>query len=164
MFISKTQVELLHCGPVHSSLDSQHVELLFQAGSAVTHTHTHHKLFFTQFLRQIYYSSNMNKITKRNRKPQPAQALNSIMSIFLNLHKYLSGFHCGLNYCRNFFITHFNLSLVHWLSLPNRKDDTVEKKKIQLIKMLFNSSGNQSDKQHETPRWESTVCVCVCVS
>ena len=36
VFISKTQVELLHCGPVHGSLDSQHVQLLLQASSVVT--------------------------------------------------------------------------------------------------------------------------------
>lgn len=58
-------------------------------------------------------------------KPLQTQALYSIMSIFLNLHKHLSGFHCGLNYSRNFFFF-FYLNLMCWLSLPNRKDDNVK--------------------------------------
>lgn len=44
------------------------------------------------------------------------------MSIFLNLHKQLDS-----TVEEETFIIHFNLNLMHWLSLPNRKDDLVKK-------------------------------------
>lgn len=71
--------------------------------------------------------------------------------MFQNLLKYHFEFHCRLHYCRNvfFFFTNFNLNLVHWFPFLTEKTTWWRN---QLIKMLFNSSGNQSDKQHETPR------------
>lgn len=47
VLISKTKVELLDGGPVHGSLDSQHVQLLLQAGSADT--------MFTQHVRCVFF-------------------------------------------------------------------------------------------------------------
>lgn len=38
VFISQTEVEFLHCGAVHGSLDSQHVQLFFQTSSAIAHS------------------------------------------------------------------------------------------------------------------------------
>lgn len=47
VLISKTKVELLDGGPVHGSLDSQHVQLVLQAGSA--------DMMFTQHVRCVFF-------------------------------------------------------------------------------------------------------------
>lgn len=47
VLISKTKMELLDGGPVYRSLDSQHVQLLLQAGSADT--------MFTQHVRCVFF-------------------------------------------------------------------------------------------------------------
>lgn len=61
MFISKTQVELLHRGPVHRSLNSQHVQLLFEASSVVTHV-----MNFSSHVKTILKKKKKTKQTKPN--------------------------------------------------------------------------------------------------
>lgn len=53
VLMSKTEVKLLYCGPVHSSLDSQHVQLLLQASSVNTTNIVPTKFLCPSYLFQI---------------------------------------------------------------------------------------------------------------
>lgn len=93
MLMSKTEVKLLYCGPVHRSLDSQHVQLLLQASSANTTNIVPTKLLCPIYLFQI---------------SMEYQALYSIMNIF---HKQLDSTVDSI--IVETFTAHFNSNLMH---------------------------------------------------
>ena len=153
VLVQETQTLLLHCGPVQGRLDLQHVHLLLQVGPAVTSGNSH-QLLLQNFILQLFTNDDSNSTQgKHNSWWEFVRKYHTDMTVILAAFQLPILIEPWFYFGPDASDEHFTwITCINW-----------QQSEQQLIKMHFNSSGNQSDMQHETPRYESSVCVCVCV-